>query len=511
MGTTAEWTNKVELADLDGDGHLDILLANGGGYSSTGSAELSRVWRNLGNWSGGGPHCTEVTGTVLPGFSGRSRFIKAADVDNDGDLDLLTGGGYQSQLKLFTQAAGVWTDASAQLPQQASSAGDADIGDVDGDGDLDVVIADWGAGNPSTNAGGRTRLYRNNGSGAFTDETTVSMPDVLVRWSWDLDLVDVDNDWDLDVLVSCKACTGSHLFQNDGLGNFSNHSEVIPDFANNYDFEPVDIDNDGDLDLVTVNDGPNFTEHVLVNDGAGAFVDETSTRLVGTANPTNVDDNTAQWLDVDSDGDADLIFATLGSERLLVNDGSGVFTRDPVQATPDDTPATLGLAVGDIDGDSRPDLVHGQGEVMNEFEDKLQLASTMNALDTHGPRVVAGLRNMTMMGRVNAHRHDIAVVIARTGGEERPMTWVGGELWRGDLLTAASATFEICATDRAGNQTCATYEPPPPVQQDCLCDGNGGTQSDGGCCDIRRDPRGSLVLALLVAAALRRRSKDRRL
>ena len=57
-----------------------------------------------------------------------------------------------------------------------------------------------------SNEGGRTMLWLNDGSGHFTDATGEHMPDVLVRFSWELEFVDVDNDYDLDVMVSCKLC-----------------------------------------------------------------------------------------------------------------------------------------------------------------------------------------------------------------------------------------------------------------------------------------------------------------
>ena len=75
---------------------------------------------------------------------------------------------------------------------------------------------------------------------------------------------------------------GSELQRNQGLDR-AHEPNALPHFTNNYEFEPMDIDGDKDLDLITINDGPNVTEHVFVNDGNGMFTDETSTRLTGTA------------------------------------------------------------------------------------------------------------------------------------------------------------------------------------------------------------------------------------
>ena len=85
-------------------------------------------------------------------------------------------------------------------------------GDVDADGDLDLMLADWGTGSPMANAGGQTRLWRNDG-GRFVDATDEAMPDALVSFSWELELLDVDDDWDLDAAISCKRCEGSFLFR----------------------------------------------------------------------------------------------------------------------------------------------------------------------------------------------------------------------------------------------------------------------------------------------------------
>ncbi|HEY5944929.1 MAG TPA: VCBS repeat-containing protein [Kofleriaceae bacterium] len=506
LGTTAQWTNKVEVADVDGDGKVDLLLANGGNYSAPGTAEATRVFKNT--W-GEASNCTEISAQALAGFTGLSRMIKAADIDGDGDVEILTGGAYGTQLKLFKREGTTWSDATAQLPQQLTSIGDAEFGDVDNDGDLDIVLADWGGTNPGTNAGGRTRLYLNN-AGTFTEVTSTQMPDTLVKWSWDLELADVDNDWDLDILVSCKLCTTSYLFRNDGHGRFTDDPNALPHFSNNYEFEPMDIDKDGDLDLVTINDGPNVTEHIFVNKGDGTFADETSTRLTGTANPAGADDNVAVWLDYDADGDPDLLIGTLGTDRLLANDGTGKFTL-VASATPNDTNATLGLVAADFDGDGRLDLLQGQGEIQSSLADKVQVASTAIAVDTVAPTVrvasAASVVNGVLYASVNdlvgpSHPHDFQKVIV-TGGAE--MKWMGGMLWRAEVTTAAS--YEVCATDRQGNKGCATSAAggnDAGVTPDAPGPGGGGG-GGGGCCEASGDQRGALALIAIVAFTWRRR------
>lgn len=522
VGVTGEWSNKIELADLDGDGRLDILVANGSGYATPGPVEPTRIWQNLGNWTGAAPHCMEVSAATVMSYMGQSRMIKAADVDGDGDLDLFTGGAYQTQAKLFlNNGGGTWTDASAQLPQQLTSIGDAELGDVDGDGDLDIVIVDWGTQGPGTPgyAGGPTRLYLNDGAGHFT---IGSMPDQLIKWSWDITLADVDNDWDLDVLVSCKECTQSYLFTNDGAGHFTNRPDALPHFTNNYALEPMDVDGDGYLDLATINDGDNGENHLFINQRDGTFADETSARMTTAANPRNVDDNAPVFLDVDDDGDADMLVASLsGPERLLLNDGSGHFTLATGSATPDDTPGSLGIAVGDLDGDGRLDVVQSQGEVA--FPEKVQLASSAVAID-HQPPIVAVEHVSAATGRIRARVHDhqspgrpsdFQKVVLKSASIEVPMRWYGEYLWVANLPAGTGlAPYQVCATDRAGNTGCAAFDPGLPGD---LSIGGGGDNPTpiarpGGCCETGGTSAtlfAPLLVLFLGSLAARTRSRRR--
>jgi hypothetical protein len=465
IGSTGEWSNKVTLADINADGLVDILFANGGGYSTAGTPELNRVFLN----NGPGKPFTEATETVFGTTPDLARVIKVADVTGDGVTDILVGAGHQTKSRLYVgQGDGTYVEKTdTHLPKLVLSVGDLEIGDVDGDGDLDVVLADWGPGNALKNDGAPTRLWLNNGDGHFVDMTASQMPSVNVQFSWELELVDVDNDTDLDILVSCKSCTGSKLFINDGVGTFTDASDKLPQFANNYEFEAMDIDADGYLDLITINDGPGWTEHVFKNNGQGGFEDATQSLWPAEAN-VGKDDNVAVFLDADSDGDPDFIIGSLnGKDRLLINDGTGHFTLDDSVFEGANTPGTLGIAVADLNGDGRLDVVQSQGEVASP--DKVFLG-TGNPVDT-APPVAAMLKseldgnNLKVWARIHDHKsptmpHDwqtVGVQYAIDGGEYTtvPLTWYGEYLWRTQITLPAGKTvaYRLVARDARGNET----------------------------------------------------------
>jgi hypothetical protein len=476
LGPTRYWTNKVEIADLNGDGRPDLLFANGGDYSTPGTPEPSQVFFN----TGAGPVFRDVTAAVLGTTPNLARVIKARDLNADGFVDIIIGNTYQTQSRLFLgQGQGRFTEVTAtHLPALPLSVGDLEPGDVDGDGDLDLMLADWGAGHNMTNDGGRTRLWLNDGAGRFTDATAAQMPDLRVRFSWDLELADVDNDADLDALISCKRCPGSHLFRNDGSGTFTDDGRALPQYTNNYEFEAMDLDGDGWLDLVTMNDGEivggnasSRREHVFRNDGKGRFRDATDAWWPASAN-VGEDDNMAAFLDYDSDGDADFVVGSLsGPDRLLINDGQGrlsvaldVFSGEP-------TPGTLGIALADLDGDGRMDVVQAQGEHPEAVDERIFLGRGLPP-DTAAPSVtMTGTQDVGGRPAVYARVHDRkspslatewkSVIVEWTtpaGRHQAPMRWYGEYLWRAEWPAGVdrSSGYRVCATDASGNAACST-------------------------------------------------------
>ncbi|HUU36250.1 MAG TPA: VCBS repeat-containing protein [Vicinamibacterales bacterium] len=481
--STRFWTNKVEIADLNGDGRPDLLFANGGDYSTPGTPEPNQVFVHTGS----GFRFAEATARVFGATPDLARVIKARDVNGDGLVDIMVGTTYQTQSRLYLGLGhGAFREVTAtHLPQLPLSVGDLELGDVDGDGDLDMALADWGAGHNMTNDGGRTRLWLNDGTGRFSDATEARMPALKVRFSWDLELADVDNDDDLDILVSCKRCPGSSLFRNDGAGTFTEDARALPQYTNNYEFEPMDLDGDGHLDLVTINDGDiagadqsSRREHVFRNDGKGRFRDVTSSWWPASEN-VGEDDNMVAFLDADSDGDADFVVGSLsGPDRLLVNDGTGHLTARLDVFSGADTPGTLGIALADLDGDGRMDVVQGQGEHKTAIDERVFSGRGLPR-DAAPPSItlVHAAARAGAVTQVHARVHDRKspslasewqrVVVEFAGAAPRavPMRWYGEYLWVAAWPkdVPAASTYRVCATDAAGNSACADPAPAAPA------------------------------------------------
>jgi hypothetical protein len=482
----SEYTNQCTVVDIDGDGDLDIVWANGQGYSTQGTALPVRVYVN----NGAGVFADE-TATRAAGITGWFRGVEAGDVDKDGDWDLILANDFNKRPQLLiNNGSGVFADqTTTRLPNITMSSARAQFGDVDNDGDLDLVFCN----NGTTRFGsGQPRMFLNNGSGVFADATT-NLPTGVVAEQMDVLFFDCDNDLDLDIFLATRASTPnqSRLWKNDGAGRFALQSGV-PNDAASYSYDAGDIDGDGDLDLIGINAGTSNGELLLRNNGTGTAWTNISTNI--TPNPTT-DDNDSRFVDMDMDGDLDLVVGSLGArDRIYLNNGTGTFTENTtLMAAVSDS--TIDVKVADFDNDKRIDIITAQGE-SGAFQNKIYMNLT-GPIDNRAPRVqlteqvVPGSEAADHTVRVAVYDemtsdrgfHDRGVTLrwrANGGAEESvAMRWHGNNMWRGVIpaqAPSAAVEYWVTAVDFSSNvgtgPTKTFTEAGPPANPADL-DGNG--------------------------------------
>ena len=374
-------TTCLALGDVDGDGDLDLVTGNyqeqnrlylnsGTGAftdATAGSmpADLDRtkalvflgrdlVFGNAGQsryYQAGPGGFVDVTASRLPALWLWTNALALGDVDGDGDSDLVLGnsggqlGGFESNHLYLNNGFGSFSDASAsQLPAILNDTAALALGDVDGDGDADLA-----SGCPD----GRNRLHLNDGAGTFAEATVGPLSAGFGGSA--LATGDVDRDGDLDLVVGGYGLP-SRLYLND-VGSFSDvtSAQMPSSPSSTSSFAVGDVDGDGDLDLVVGSRGlfPYGQTLLLRNDGSGSFTDATGTHM-----PLDADITTSVALgDVDRDGDLDLMLGNYGQNRLYLNDGTGTFADATNSHMPIDNDATKRVVFGDLDGDGDLDCI----------------------------------------------------------------------------------------------------------------------------------------------------------
>ncbi len=232
---------------------------------------------------------------------------------------------------LSAASSGTFTDGGQELGSFFSL--NVALGDVDGDGDVDAVVANALA----------NRVWHNDGSGSFSHWTHNGATSI----SRAVALGDFYGDGDLDAFFANNN-KANRVWYNFGPGYYANSDQYlgIPIEGQETDSNGVavgDVDNDGDLDAFVANDGGEANK-VYLNDGAGAFTD--SGQELGSSNSSEV-----ALGDVDGDGDLDAFIANYNvANRVWLNNGSGTFT-DSGQGLGNSYSTGVGLADLDDDGD----------------------------------------------------------------------------------------------------------------------------------------------------------------
>ena len=251
--------NPVALAvgDVDGDGDLDLVTANVLGPGNTASVRLNggdNSGSNTGSFSGGS---TVIVGNTPIGNTPYG--IALGDVDGDGDLDLLTANSFSASVSIRLNGgdatgSNTGTFSNGSDPQVGRLPVAIVLGDVDGDGDLDFAVANAdipGSVTVGLNGGNAT----GSATGLFSTTTTVS-----VGWvPQSLALADMDGDGDLDLLAANKAGQTLSVRLNGGNANGGGNGTFgagtdLALAAPPYGLAVGDLDGDGDLDVLMSND-----------------------------------------------------------------------------------------------------------------------------------------------------------------------------------------------------------------------------------------------------------------
>ena len=350
--------SHVQIVDLDGDSKPELLACD------------ALAHRLISYRRGSNDTWTEHPISVPMAAPAHATVV---DIDGDGDLDILVailGNAFPDDSQvgrvLLLEQNGDHYDRHVLLNGTRRIA-DIQAGDLDGDGDLDLAVAEFGY------ARGRVLWLENIGQRRFRDHQLLYAPGTI-----NVPLADLDGDGDLDIAANVSQDDEEiWAFENRGGGRFQKrllHKWLNFDIGGS-GMITSDLDNDGDVDLlVTVGDNLEYAYTYpqpyhgcfwFRNDGDWSFKVHRISSLGGT--------HAASVSDLDSDGDNDVILVSMfnawyrddtASLVWLENDGQQQFTPQQIASSPTHL---VTVATGDINGDGKPDIAAGGWHVIPPF------------------------------------------------------------------------------------------------------------------------------------------------
>ncbi len=333
FGVFEERTASMGLGDIDNDGDIDAIMANGRHWPGQ-----NRIFFNngTGQFSVSRP---------LGINQATSYSTELADIDGDGDLDILVGNDRAPNSIFINDGSGNFTHGGSFGEDNAPTR-NLVVSDVDGDGHLDVLI---------TNRGRKNEICLNDGNGTFSrsigygsyDDSTI-----------DVEVADMDKDGDNDLILANRDQQPNFVYLNDGQLNFTEKIAYGTGYDNTRSVAIEDVNKDGFLDIITANIAePNriyfgdeqlsFKKEIVLDTAA----DYTSSVAIG---------------DFNLDDEVDIVFGNFDQPNyVLINKGSGeswekIFITERESDTYD-------VAIYDLNSDGKPEIVESNSDEINRF------------------------------------------------------------------------------------------------------------------------------------------------
>jgi len=333
IATSADAAVGVFVADMDGDGDLDIVSAS--------SDDDTIAWYE--NDGASDPSWTAED--IATNAEGAWR-VFVADMDGDGDLDIVSAS-YDDDTIAWYENDGAsdpsWT--AEDIATSADYASDVFVADMDGDGDLDIVSASF---DDDTIA-----WYKNDGASdpSWAAEDIATSADGAIG----VFVADMDGDGDLDIVSASYLDDTIAWYENDGASDPSWTAEDIATSADAaWGVFVADMDGDGDMDIVSAS-AEDDTIAWYENDGASDpswTAEDIATSADGASSVFAAD--------MDGDGDLDIVSASQDNDTIAWYENTADFTFEPEWYSSDiatDADEAYSVFAADMDGDGDMDIL----------------------------------------------------------------------------------------------------------------------------------------------------------